>query len=143
MLQTQSRVLACICVTNAGSMTAADLARRLRVSPASVSKAIGQLEGQEVIRRQRDPGQRRDRYTVDEDVMYRAVVGNLQRNAILAKTVRDGADTLGADTPAGSRMKTLGQFLDHLSHSLLTWMEQWCAARSPRQGAQGSDSETE
>nr|WP_289851058.1 hypothetical protein [Actinoallomurus purpureus] len=33
----------------------------MQVSPASIAKAIGDLEAQELIRRERDPQRRRDR----------------------------------------------------------------------------------
>lgn len=51
-----ARVLTCLYVTDEGSLTATELAQRLQVSPASVSKAVGELEQQELIRRERDPG---------------------------------------------------------------------------------------
>ncbi|GAA2914172.1 hypothetical protein GCM10020221_07340 [Streptomyces thioluteus] len=47
-------MLGCLSITDSGSLTSADLVRRLRVSPASVSKAIAYLEGQDLVRRERD-----------------------------------------------------------------------------------------
>ncbi|GGV53261.1 GbsR/MarR family transcriptional regulator [Streptomyces spectabilis] len=136
-----SRVLACICVTDSGSVTSADLARRLRVSPASVSKAIGQLERQEIVRREREEGQRHDRYVIDDDVMYRAIVGNLRRNTAFAETVHEGVGVLGAATPAGARLQEMGQLLDHVSHSMIRSLEQWRALTAlpagPGSGAGG------
>ncbi|WP_030689126.1 GbsR/MarR family transcriptional regulator [Streptomyces sp. NRRL B-1347] len=132
-----SRVLACICVTDSGSVTSAELARQLRVSPASVSKAISQLERQEIVRRERDAGQRHDRYLIDDDVMYRAIVGNLRRNAAFAETVYEGVGVLGAATPAGTRLKDMGQLLDHVTHSMMRSLEQWRALASAPAGRAG------
>ncbi|MFD0467350.1 MarR family transcriptional regulator [Nonomuraea thailandensis] len=56
LTHTPARVLACLYITDSGSLTAAELVQRLQVSPASISKAVGQLEQQRLIRRERDPG---------------------------------------------------------------------------------------
>ncbi|MFF5210021.1 MarR family winged helix-turn-helix transcriptional regulator [Streptosporangium sp. NPDC000396] len=40
---------------DSGSLIAAELARHLQVSPASISKAVAELEQQKLIRRERDP----------------------------------------------------------------------------------------
>ncbi|MFI6152943.1 MarR family transcriptional regulator [Kitasatospora sp. NPDC051170] len=106
------RVLACLYVTDCGSLTAADLVQRLGVSPASVSKAIGYLEAQELVRRERPEGGGRERYVVDDDIWYRAMLASAQRNAALAEFARDGAELLGARTPAGARMAEASVFLD-------------------------------
>src|SRR4051794_15520323 len=49
-----ARVLAGLYTTDAGSLTASELAASLQVSPASISKAITFLESQGLIRRERD-----------------------------------------------------------------------------------------
>src|SRR4029077_16326642 len=59
-----ARVLTCLFIADAGSLTAPELVQRLQVSKASVSKAIAFLEEQALIRRVRDE-RRRDRYFVD------------------------------------------------------------------------------
>lgn len=106
------RVLACLYVTDCGSLTAAELVQRLGVSPASVSKAIGYLEAQELVRRERPGGGGRERYVVDEDIWYRAMLASAQRNAALAEFARSGAELLGARTPAGARMAEASVFLE-------------------------------
>ena len=45
-----ARVLTCLFIADAGNVTASELVQHLRVSPASVSKAIAFLEGQGLIR---------------------------------------------------------------------------------------------
>nr|WP_324607492.1 helix-turn-helix domain-containing protein [Streptomyces sp. NRRL B-1347] len=131
--QMMSRVLACLCVTDSGSVTAADLTRRLAVSPASVSKAVGQLENQEIIRREREAGHRNDRYIIGDDILFRSIVDNCRRNAALAQTAYKGAGVLGPETPAGVRLTGLGQLLEHVSRGLLQWMEQWPQIRAAQQ----------
>ncbi|MER7767000.1 MarR family transcriptional regulator [Kitasatospora sp. NPDC096140] len=107
-----ARVLTCLYVTDSGSLTAAELVQRLGVSPASVSKAIGYLAGQELVRREQDEDGRRERYVIDDDVWYRALLASAQRNAMIAEFTRGGADLLGAATPAGARLGTAAAFLE-------------------------------
>src|SRR5258708_36475380 len=95
-------VLTCLFTTDSGSLTAAELVQRLRVSPASISKAIGYLEGQGLVRRERD-GRRRERYLVDDDVWLKAWQVSVQTNAVMAEAARSGAEILGPTKPAGAR----------------------------------------
>ncbi|MFC7646578.1 MarR family transcriptional regulator [Streptosporangium lutulentum] len=88
-------------LTDSGSLTAAELTRHLQVSPASVSKAIGELEQQEMVRRERDPRRRRDRYIIDADALFRAWMAAARQNALLADFAHRAAETLGAASPAG------------------------------------------
>jgi DNA-binding transcriptional ArsR family regulator len=119
------RVLICLFTTDSGSMTSAELVRRLRVSPASISKAIGVLEDQQLVRRERDG--RRERYVVDDDVWYRASLASGQTNNVFADAVLEGAQILGPDTPAGIRLAHTGRFLKCLSEDLLSRSEHWYA----------------
>jgi DNA-binding transcriptional ArsR family regulator len=119
------RVLTCLSTTDSGSMTSAELVRRLRVSAASISKAIGVLEELHLVRRERDG--RRERYIVDDDVWYRATLASGYSNAIFAETALDGAEVLGRDTPAGARLADTGRFLKHFGEDLLSRAEYWHA----------------
>lgn len=110
-----SRVLVRLFLTDSGSLTAADLVGQLRVSPASVSKAVGYLEGLDVVRRERDPRRRRERYVVDDDVWLRAWTRDTRSTTNWADTARRGAGIVGADTPAGVRLDRMGDFFATLS----------------------------
>ena len=125
MPRTICRVLTCLTTTDSGSMTSAELVRRLGVSAASISKAIGFLEEQRLVRRERDG--RRERYIVDDDVWYRASIASAYTNDILAAAALDGAKVLGPDTPAGARLAETGQFLKHFTEDLLHRAEYWHA----------------
>jgi DNA-binding transcriptional regulator GbsR (MarR family) len=116
-------VLTCLLTTDAGSVTAAELAQRLDVSPASVSKAISFLEGQGLVRR--EPGEgRRERYVADNDVWYQSIIGTAQSNAQLATSARQGVSVLGRGTPAGERLENIARFMDFISESLVRAAEQ-------------------
>ncbi|MCA6091335.1 helix-turn-helix domain-containing protein [Streptomyces sp. SCA3-4] len=118
-------VLVCLHTTDSGSVTAAELVQRLRASPASISKAVGYLEGQELIRRERDARQRRDRYVIDDDVWFRAMLANARLTATLAETAHDGAVLLGTGTPAGARLKDVSRVLEHVGRDLTRSVEYW------------------
>jgi DNA-binding transcriptional regulator GbsR (MarR family) len=113
-----ARVLACLVTTDAGARTAAELVHQLRVSPASVSKAIGYLEGLEVVRRERDPRRRRERYIIDDDTWLRTWLTSARTNAMLADTAQQGAKVLDTATPAGARLDQLGKFFTQLSDDM-------------------------
>lgn len=118
-----SRVLTCLFTTDAGSLTAAELGRHLRVSPASVSKAIAFLEVQGLIRRERDE-RRREHYSVDNDVWFQAMVATARANARLAETARQGVGILGPDTPAAVRLENVARFVDFVGESITRAAEQ-------------------
>jgi DNA-binding transcriptional ArsR family regulator len=121
----ESRVLACLHVTDSGVLTAGDLVQRLRVSPASVSHAVAFLEQQGMLRRERTPGERRERYVIDDEVWIRNLVGAVQMNNALAATSRRAAEILGATTPAGARFESSAELLVLVSEALQHAMDQW------------------
>ena len=118
-----ARVLTCLYTTDAGSLTAAELVRRLQVSPASVSKAITFLERQGLVRREREEG-RRERYVVDDDVWYQSTLAGARSNAQLAETARQGVQVLGAGTPAAVRLEGIARFVDFVGESIARAAEQ-------------------
>ncbi|MFI6153714.1 helix-turn-helix domain-containing protein [Kitasatospora sp. NPDC051170] len=112
-----ARVLALLFTSDEGGLTAADLVQRLRVSPATVSKAIAFLEAQTLVRRERGEG-RRERYVVDDDVWYQSMIDSAKGTALLAETARQGVGVLGTGTAAAVRMENVARFLDHVSESI-------------------------
>ncbi|GLX41633.1 MarR family transcriptional regulator [Streptomyces roseochromogenus] len=112
-----ARVLTCLFTTDEGSLTASELVRRLQVSPASVSKAISYLDGQGLVRRERDE-RRRERYVADNDVWYQSMMASARGTAVLAETARQGVGILGPDTPAAVRLENIARFVDFVSESI-------------------------
>src|SRR5579875_3245595 len=137
-----SRVLTCLMTADSGSATSAELVRRLRVSPASISKAIRYLEDQRLLRRERDG--RRERYLVDDDMWYQASIASAHTNDALARAAFDGAQVLGPDTPAGARLADTSRYLTCLGEDLLRRSQYWHAVtfgrghgETPRSGQAG------
>jgi DNA-binding transcriptional regulator GbsR (MarR family) len=111
-----SRVLTSLYLTDSGSLTSAELVQRLRVSPASISKAIGYLEALGLVVRERDATARRERYVVDDDTWARSWSASIRTNALWADLARQGVQIFGADTMTGVRLNDIAEFLDRLYH---------------------------
>ncbi len=118
-----ARVLGCLHTTDSGSLTASELASRLQVSPASISKAITFLESLDLVRRERDE-RRRERYVVDDDLWYQSMIRSARDNAQLSETARQGVAILGPGTPAATRLENVARFLDFVTESLTRAAEQ-------------------
>ncbi|WP_225102170.1 helix-turn-helix domain-containing protein [Streptomyces sp. CoH27] len=112
-----ARVMASLCISDAGSLTASELVQRLQVSPASISKAIAFLESQDLVRRDRDE-RRRERYSIDDDVWYQSMMASVRSTAQVAETARQGVGILVPGTPAATRLENIARFLDFVSESL-------------------------
>lgn len=118
-----ARVLGCLYTTDTGSLTASELAQRLQVSPASISKAITFLESPDLVRRERDE-RRRERYVVDEDLWYQSMIRSARANDQFIETARQGVGILGRGTPAATRLENSARFLDFVSEGLTRAAEQ-------------------
>ncbi|MEV4170201.1 helix-turn-helix domain-containing protein [Nonomuraea sp. NPDC049709] len=118
-----ARLLTCLFTTDAGSLTASELAQRLQVSPPSVSKAVAFLESHGLVHRQRD-GRRREHYRVDDDVWYQSMIAAARDNAQIAHTARQGIDILGPDTPAAARLRNMARFVEFVGESIARAAEQ-------------------
>ncbi|GLW26103.1 MarR family transcriptional regulator [Microbispora amethystogenes] len=121
----EARVLTCLYVTDSGALTAADLVERLRVSPASVSHAVAFLEQQGMLRRERVPGARRERYVIDDEIWVRSILASLRMNEALAAASQRGAEILGATTPAGARFGSSAELLALVSEAFRQVLKQW------------------
>ncbi|MFI8458136.1 helix-turn-helix domain-containing protein [Kitasatospora sp. NPDC085464] len=118
-------VLACLYVTDSGALTAAELVQRLRVSPASISNAVTFLEQQGLLRRERTPGVRRERYVIDDGIWVRTLLVTMQMNDALVAEAKRAAGILGDTTPAGARFESSAGLLLMVNESLRQGMEQW------------------
>jgi DNA-binding transcriptional regulator GbsR (MarR family) len=131
-----SRIFVALVATDSGRLTAAELAEQLQASPAAISGGVRYLGQVNLVSREREPGSRRDHYRVDDDVWYQTIT---QRDQLLARwsaSLREGADILGADTPAGSRLAETVEFFEFLQKELLLMIERW---REYRDGLHARD----
>ncbi|MFI5769731.1 GbsR/MarR family transcriptional regulator [Streptomyces sp. NPDC051658] len=125
MQRMASRVFAALLADDDGSMTSAELAVALQISPAAVSGAVSYLTQVSMVGREREPGSRRDRYRVHDEVWYTTFVS---RDRVLTRwesTLKEGARTLGEDTPAGARLVETAAFFEFLQDELGGLMDRW------------------
>jgi len=113
-----ARVFVCLLLADADGLTATDLVRRLQVSPASVSKSIGLLEAMDLVTRRTDPGRRRERYLIDDDVWLRAWQADTGAHGEVAAVAQQGMEIFGAQTTAGARLDRMGRFFARLSEQM-------------------------
>ncbi|WP_343951885.1 GbsR/MarR family transcriptional regulator [Nonomuraea longicatena] len=108
-----------------GRRTAAELARRLNVSPASVSVAVNFLVQQGFVRRERDPQRRRDIYVVDDDAWYHAIMTSERQTLENARVTMAAAEAYGLDSPVGRRLAKTAAFMEHLSMDIMEVADRW------------------
>lgn len=130
-----ARVFAVLHGTDSGRLTAAEIAERLQISPAAVSGAVRYLTRFNLIRREREPGSRRDHFVVENDSWYEAIVN---RDEVLLRwqnSAREGIEVLGADTPAGRRMADSLAFFEFITEELNELVAKWQKVKNERQAA--------
>jgi predicted transcriptional regulator len=120
-----ARVFVALLATDSGSLTAAELAERLQVSPAAVSGAVRYLTQVSLIARERDPGSRRDRYRVWDDAWYEATIRRERLLMLWEESAREGVEALGPDTGAGARMAETVAFLQFLQREMPALLQRW------------------
>lgn len=129
MQRMASRVFAALLADDDGSMTSAELGRQLQISPAAVSGAVTYLTQVSMVGRERDPGSRRDRYRLHNEIWYATFASRDQVLTRWERTLREGARLLGEDTPAGIRLVETAEFFTFLQTELLGILDRWRESR--------------
>src|SRR3954465_13816277 len=129
-----SRVFGAILASEAGRLTAAELAEQLQASPAAISGAVRYLIQVSLIVRERDPGSRRDVYVVGDDGWYEAIVRRERLLDLWARAVREGVARPGPGPPApaappGRRLAETLAFFEFLQAEMPALLERWRARR--------------
>ncbi|XIE81854.1 GbsR/MarR family transcriptional regulator [Streptomyces sp. SBR177] len=135
MQRMASRVFAALLASETASMTSAELAERLQISPAAVSGAIRYLSQVDMVSRERDPGTRRDLYVLHNELWYETFTRRDQVLTRWEKILREGTDTLGTDTAAGRRLAETAEFFAFLHGEMTGIMDRWRAHREARHQA--------
>ncbi|WP_331717296.1 GbsR/MarR family transcriptional regulator [Yinghuangia sp. ASG 101] len=129
MTRMPARVFAAILASDTGVLGSAELAERLRISPAAVSGAVRYLTHVGLVSREREPGSRRERYRVRNDQWYATFARRDQLLVRWEETLRAGVKAVGPDTPAGQRLGENIEFFEFLQEELAGMMERWRARR--------------
>ncbi|MFI8264129.1 MULTISPECIES: GbsR/MarR family transcriptional regulator [unclassified Streptomyces] len=130
MQRMASRVFAQLLASDRGSMTSAELSEALQISPAAVSGAVAYLSQVTMVSREREPGSRRDRYVLHNELWYETFTRRDQVLSLFEKTLRDGAAGVGTETPAGARMAETAAFFAFLQGEMHAMMDRWRAHRA-------------
>jgi DNA-binding transcriptional regulator GbsR (MarR family) len=130
MARMPARVFAALLANDAGRLTAAELAERLRVSPAAISGAVRYLTHLGMVSRGREPGERRDHYQVSSDQWYEVLARRDQLLLRWEQDLQDGIKAVGPDTPAGSRLEENRRYFEFLRHEAPKVMARWQELRA-------------
>ncbi|MFD7495026.1 helix-turn-helix domain-containing protein [Streptomyces sp. NPDC059832] len=120
-----ARVHVDLLLSEDGRRTAAELTRRLKVSPASVSVSVNYLVQHGYVRRERDPQRRRDVYVIDDQAWYHSVVLSAQQTLDAAHSAMTTVEATGPDSPVGQRMARAGAFLERVSLDIMESADRW------------------
>ncbi|MEV4244082.1 MarR family transcriptional regulator [Streptosporangium canum] len=120
-----ARVFAALLVSDDGRLTAAELAERLQVGPPAISGAVKYLMHVGMVARERDPGERRDRYRVDQVAWFTAATSSDEVFRRFEEGAREGLEVFDRDTPVGARLEEIRRFFAFLRREVPQLMHKW------------------
>jgi DNA-binding transcriptional regulator GbsR (MarR family) len=120
-----SRIFAALLADPDGRMTAAELGRQLQVSPASVSGAVRYLDGVGMIRREREPGSRRDVFVVDDDAWRDTLMHADRVYAPMLAELDRALAAMPADDPARRRIAISREFMVFVIEEMRAMSRRW------------------
>ncbi|MEV6354561.1 GbsR/MarR family transcriptional regulator [Streptomyces hydrogenans] len=132
MQRMASRVFAALLASETASLTSAELAEQLKISPAAVSGAVRYLTQVGMVAREREPGTRRERYVLHNEIWYETFTRRDQVLLRWEKVLRDGSGTLGPATAAGARTAETADFFAFLQEETITMMDRWRERKAQR-----------
>ena len=127
-----SRVFAALLATDAGRLTASELAAMLEVSPAGISGAVRYLTQVRMIRRERERGSRRDVYVVLDDAWHDVLMQKDQIYAPILAALVTARAAVGESSHAGQRMQLSVEFLEFIQREMDGVAQRWEAYKAAR-----------
>ena len=125
MSRMPARVFGALLASDAGVMTSAELGEQLKVSPAAVSGAVRYLDGVGMIRREREPGSRRDVFVVDDDAWRDTLLHADRVYAPMIAELDRALSELSEDDPARRRLAVSREFLGFVSEEMGAMSTRW------------------
>ncbi|MGP3972064.1 GbsR/MarR family transcriptional regulator [Streptomyces sp. 6N223] len=135
-----ARVFACLMISEEPGLTSAQLAQRLQVSPAAVSGAVRYLSMARLLRRERQPGSRREVYRLHHHVWYEAITIREEFLERWRQTMKDGMQVVTPGSPAYERLAETADFLEYVAGELTSLLDRWRDQRED--GVPSGDGET-
>jgi hypothetical protein len=127
-----ARVFVTLLASETAAATAADLAERLRVSPAAISGAVRYLLQLDLISRDREPGSRRDMFRVEDDVWYHVISRRITAMTKWGDQLNVGLAAVGSGSPAADRLAEMIDFFEFIQVLVPEAMERWRDKRGSR-----------
>src|SRR5260370_20579423 len=124
-----ARLCAALLATDWGRLTAAELAALLHVSAAAISGAVSYLVQVNLASREAEPGSRREHYRVHSETWYEAIASKDQVLDRCERSLRDGIEVVGRETPAGERIAETLAFFEFIQTELPAMLERWRARK--------------
>ena len=124
-----ARAFCALLSAESGSLTAAELAEQLKISPAAVSGAVRFLGQANLVTKERPAGARRDHYVVDENAWFQAITHREQLLTRWRSSLNDGANAVGLGSAAGRRLAESAAFLAFIQRETAEMLERWEAHR--------------
>jgi predicted transcriptional regulator len=125
MQRMPARVFGALLVSETGALTSAELGERLQVSPAAVSGAVRYLAQVDMISREREPGSRRERYSMHTEQWYESFGRRDRDFGRWESSLRSGVELVGSDSDAGRRLAETADFFAFLHRELGEMIERW------------------
>jgi DNA-binding transcriptional regulator GbsR (MarR family) len=123
-------VFAALLSADGARLSAAELVDQLQISRAAVSGAVRYLNGLGIVRREREPGSRRDHYVFENDSWYEMIA---RREHILDQwvaTTKAGVEAVGPATDAGRRLSESLAFFEFLQTEMPALLARWRARQT-------------
>jgi DNA-binding transcriptional regulator GbsR (MarR family) len=124
-----SRVFSALLMDDDGRMTSAELTAMLGVSAAAVSGAVKYLGHLQLIRREREPGSRRDVYVVDDDAWHGMMVRRERLYAPLLRALDAALAEHQPGHPAYQRIRLSAEFLRYVDAEMGKLADGWAVRR--------------
>ena len=125
-----ARVFSALLATDEGALTTSELGELLQVSPAAISGAVRYLTAQNLATREWEPGSRRERYRLHDDVWYEAIAKQEPTLGRWTQTLTEGIRVMGPRSPAGSRLAETLAFWEFMANEMPALLERWHAHRN-------------
>jgi DNA-binding transcriptional regulator GbsR (MarR family) len=127
-----ARVLMALTSADEETLSAAELAERIGVSPAAISGAVRYLIQIGMVVREPVPSSRRDRYRLVDDSWFEVSVTKMTMFKSVADIAAEGATALGSATRGGARVAQLRDYFLFVQQELPSLLDKWQATKNPR-----------
>jgi DNA-binding transcriptional regulator GbsR (MarR family) len=129
-----SRIFVALLASNTSRLTAGEIADLLQVSPAAVSGGVRYLIQVDLVSRETQPGSRRHVYRMPDNVWHEVLAIRDRLMLRWADAMREGAEAVGRDTPAGRRLAESALYFDFVSKELPALLDRWAGYKATHQG---------